>query len=240
MLYIEQPVGTGFTVGKPYAKNEDDMAAGFVGFLENFYKTFPELKSKKLWITGESYAGVYIPYIATALYKAGNKHNLRGVYIIDGVITSYTTMNYLVTTDYIKKFNDQYLHLSQGSIDNVTALAEKCGYGSGKDSYVSKHLNYPPKGPLPSYNEDGCGVWDEFVTAALKVNPAFSFYNIAQTKKPNPPSVLGDPLDPKVGSKKTFFDNKELIFMLPTRSGTYAIVTFSRRAIHLLPLIKST
>lgn len=87
ILYLEQPVGTGFTQGTPYAQNEDDVAAAVSGFLDNFYTTFPELKSKKLWITGESYAGTYIPYISSALYKAGNKHNLQGVWIIDGVIT---------------------------------------------------------------------------------------------------------------------------------------------------------
>jgi carboxypeptidase D len=57
MLYVEQPIGTGFTTGAVTNTNEDQVAAQFAGFLDNFYKVFPELASKKLYITGESYAG---------------------------------------------------------------------------------------------------------------------------------------------------------------------------------------
>ena len=54
MLYIEQPVGTGFSQGTPNIKNEDDLAAQFVGFLQQFLKVFPELKGKKTYLSGES------------------------------------------------------------------------------------------------------------------------------------------------------------------------------------------
>lgn len=210
VLYLEQPVGTGFTVGSPYAKNEDDVAAAVSGFLDNFYKTFPELQSKKLWITGESYAGTYIPYIANALYKAGNKHNLQGIWVIDGVISDESLLNYVVTSDFVAKNNDKYLHLPQSAINKINADADRCGYGHGNNSYVAKNLNYPPKGPLPAYNKNGCGTFDDYYSAANNVNDAFNIYYIAQTTNPNPPSVLGDPNDPNQASKSTFFDNKSL------------------------------
>ena len=54
MLYIEQPVGTGFSQGTPNIKNEDDLAAQFVGFLQQFLEVFPELKGKKTYLSGES------------------------------------------------------------------------------------------------------------------------------------------------------------------------------------------
>jgi hypothetical protein len=54
MLYIEQPVGTGYSQGTPNIKNEDDLAAQFVGFLQQFLEVFPELKGKKTYLTGES------------------------------------------------------------------------------------------------------------------------------------------------------------------------------------------
>jgi carboxypeptidase D len=56
--------------------DEDQMAADFVrfdrflvvkyscitqmGFLENFIKVFPDLATRPLYLTGESYAGMYI------------------------------------------------------------------------------------------------------------------------------------------------------------------------------------
>ena len=80
MLWVEQPVGTGFSQGKPTAKNEDDVAAQLVGFFQQFLDVFSELKGKKFYVTGESvslfsnlslhcpkligngkYAGTYVP-----------------------------------------------------------------------------------------------------------------------------------------------------------------------------------
>ena len=42
MLFIEQPVGTGYSQGTPDIKNEDDLAAQFVGFLQQFLEVFCE------------------------------------------------------------------------------------------------------------------------------------------------------------------------------------------------------
>lgn len=54
MLYIEHPVGTGYSQGTPNIGNEDDLAAQFVGFLQQFLQVFPELKGKKTYLSGES------------------------------------------------------------------------------------------------------------------------------------------------------------------------------------------
>ena len=54
MLYIEHPLGTGYSQGTPNIKNEDDLAAQFVGFLQQFLEVFPELKGKKTYLSGES------------------------------------------------------------------------------------------------------------------------------------------------------------------------------------------
>ena len=54
VLYIEQPVGTGFSQGTPNIKNEDDLAVQFVGFLQQFLEVFPELKGKQTYLAGES------------------------------------------------------------------------------------------------------------------------------------------------------------------------------------------
>ena len=54
VLYIEQPVGTGYSQGTPNIQDEDDLAAQFVGFLQQFLEVFPELKGKKTYLTGES------------------------------------------------------------------------------------------------------------------------------------------------------------------------------------------
>lgn len=54
LLYVEQPVGTGFSQGKPNAKDENDVAAQLVGFFQQFLSIFSELENKKFYLTGES------------------------------------------------------------------------------------------------------------------------------------------------------------------------------------------
>ena len=54
MLWVEQPVGTGFSQGTPNIENEDQLAEQLVGFMQQFLDVFSELKGKKLWLTGES------------------------------------------------------------------------------------------------------------------------------------------------------------------------------------------
>lgn len=64
MIYVEQPVGTGFSQGTPTAQNEEDVAAQFMQFWANLVDTF-DLNGYKVYIVGESYAGMYVPYIAS-------------------------------------------------------------------------------------------------------------------------------------------------------------------------------
>mmetsp|Transcript_14997 Transcript_14997/g.36884 ORF Transcript_14997/g.36884 Transcript_14997/m.36884 type:complete len:583 (+) Transcript_14997:269-2017(+) len=62
MLYPEQPIGTGFSYGN-YPKDETDVAADLYQFMQNFYKVFDHLTNHKLFVMGESYAGMYLPSI---------------------------------------------------------------------------------------------------------------------------------------------------------------------------------
>ena len=64
VLYLDQPIGTGFSYQDDFRRlrnNEDDIALDFVEFMKEFYKKNPKFKDRDLYITGESYAGHYIP-----------------------------------------------------------------------------------------------------------------------------------------------------------------------------------
>ena len=73
VLYVDQPAGTGFSVAQEgaYARNQDDVAEAFSAFLANFYGAYPETRTKQLWLTGESYAGKYLPAIAARFVTHG-------------------------------------------------------------------------------------------------------------------------------------------------------------------------
>jgi len=96
-VWIDQPVGTGFSPAKngtPQSiKNEHDVSVDFMGFWKNFMETF-DLVGRKVYITGESYAGQYIPYIAYNMLETNNTdyYNVSGIQINDPSINHDDTL----------------------------------------------------------------------------------------------------------------------------------------------------
>lgn len=85
MLFVDQPVGTGFSNSKNYRTDESHIAVDFYTFLEGFLKKHPEYKKSSFYLTGEGYAGHFIPSIASYILKnPGLKLNLKGVAIGNG------------------------------------------------------------------------------------------------------------------------------------------------------------
>ena len=76
MLYIEAPLGVGFSYSEDkadYAQTDDTSSQDNLHAVEAFFAAFPELKTHKFFITGESYGGIYVPTLAEAiLWAAGN------------------------------------------------------------------------------------------------------------------------------------------------------------------------
>jgi carboxypeptidase D len=73
MLYVEHPIGTGFSDGHPYPETEEEASGDLDAFLQNFYKVFTHLQTHKFFVTGESYAGMFIPSISWFIYQANKK-----------------------------------------------------------------------------------------------------------------------------------------------------------------------
>jgi carboxypeptidase D len=66
VVWIDQPLGVGYSQGEPDIETEEQLAVQFIGFWKNFVKLFC-MEEWRMYLTGESYAGVYIPYIAGAV-----------------------------------------------------------------------------------------------------------------------------------------------------------------------------
>lgn len=78
MVWIDQPLGVGYSQGEPDIEIEEQLAVQFTGFWKNFVELFC-MEDWKTYLTGESYAGVYIPYIANAVRNIFILHpRLRG------------------------------------------------------------------------------------------------------------------------------------------------------------------
>nr|KAF6302248.1 carboxypeptidase vitellogenic like [Pipistrellus kuhlii] len=90
MLYIDNPVGTGFSFTddpQGYAVTEDDVAQDLFSALIQFFQLFPEYQENDFYATGESYAGKYVPAIAHYIHMLNPvltvKINLKGIAIGD-------------------------------------------------------------------------------------------------------------------------------------------------------------
>ena len=59
MLYIEQPAGVGYSYCDDDVSGKDNLDAVLAWF-----QKFPEFQTNELYISGESYAGIYVPYLA--------------------------------------------------------------------------------------------------------------------------------------------------------------------------------
>lgn len=95
LVYIDQPAGTGFSPGPSTVKNEIDVSNQFNDFWRRFIKTF-SMQGYKVYITGESYAGQYIPYIAAGFLDQNDTihFNLKGIQINDPSINEDGVMIY--------------------------------------------------------------------------------------------------------------------------------------------------
>jgi carboxypeptidase C (cathepsin A) len=102
VLYVEQPLTTGFSIpveGAQQIRDEAQIAHDFHNWYLSFISIFDEYQNTELYIAGESYAGAYIPWIAEHILKYQLKNpkefqiNLQGVFIGNGVIDMFLQMN---------------------------------------------------------------------------------------------------------------------------------------------------
>ncbi|XP_030532237.1 serine carboxypeptidase-like 40 [Rhodamnia argentea] len=99
VLFLESPAGVGFSYSNTtsdYQKNGDSKtAADNYVFLLNWLERFPEYKSRDFYISGESYAGHYVPQLAHTILTYNKKANmtlinLKGIIIGNAVINDET------------------------------------------------------------------------------------------------------------------------------------------------------
>ncbi|CAM8967168.1 unnamed protein product [Rhodiola kirilowii] len=82
ILFVDQPIGTGFSYSsddRDTRQNETGVSNDLYDFLQAFLQGYPEFVDNDFYITGESYAGHYIPALASRVAK-GNKAN-EGIHI---------------------------------------------------------------------------------------------------------------------------------------------------------------
>ena len=184
VVWVEQPAGTGFSQqrGTPPATNEIEVAAQFLGFWKNFVDTFG-LHGRKVYITGESYAGYYVPYIADAMHNATDDcyYNVDSVMFYDPS-TSYDIVQEDIPAVPFVDYWGGLFSLNQTFMEGLHERDQSCGYSE----FRNIAFTFPPNGSLPTPpNTDcsvpGCSLWYDIYEAAMLVNPCWDVYQVATT-----------------------------------------------------------
>lgn len=70
VIFLDQPIGTGFSWPEDIDINMDRASIDFLNFMYEFYKMYPDLLASDFILTGESYAGKYVPKFAVEILQA--------------------------------------------------------------------------------------------------------------------------------------------------------------------------
>ncbi|XP_054156977.1 lysosomal protective protein-like [Oppia nitens] len=168
IIYLEAPVSVGFSydenTNKP--KNTDNSTAvdNYLA-LESFFLKFPHLKKNPFYITGESYAGIYIPMLAKEIFTRKSTINLKGVGIGNGLLLETQSKRQRSQSDY-------YFELGHGLVTTYSyeALIENCcdcpagqpqhvctlSHAPNKTKCASTHVESVGYGPNPYNIYDVC------------------------------------------------------------------------------------
>lgn len=184
VVWIDQPVGTGYSTGTPTARNETDVAAQFRGFWKNFVDVF-KMQGYSVYITGESYAGAYCPYIASGMLDQNDKEyfNVSGMLIYDGVYTDDSVMERVPAVPFTDSLPGLF-PFNETFNKEIHDRHKSCGYAD----YLEKYLVYPASGPQPQPDPNngnvtaegkGCNsILFDIDSAISELNPCFNIYQV--------------------------------------------------------------
>lgn len=150
-----------------------------------------------IYLAGESYAGMMIPYIANHFLEQNDNeyYNVKGILLMDPAIGPLRLMEEGPAVQYLNK-RSSYFNLNDTFTEQINERAKDCGY----TAYMEEALTFPPAGKITypkCINSSGipdanCALWREISRAALYVNPCFDLYHITATC-PFPSNQLGFP-----------------------------------------------
>ncbi|KAJ8437830.1 hypothetical protein Cgig2_000384 [Carnegiea gigantea] len=144
LLFLDNPIGTGFSI----AANSDEIPRDQPGVakhlfiaIQSFVALDPVFKSRPIYITGESYAGKYVPAIGYYILKKNPKLppnqrvNLAGVAIGNGLTDPVTQVaTHAVNAYFTGLINDKHRIQLEEAQNNVVKLVEQKKWSEATDA----------------------------------------------------------------------------------------------------------
>ncbi|PYH83270.1 alpha/beta-hydrolase [Aspergillus uvarum CBS 121591] len=195
MLWVDQPVGTGYSVGTPTATNEAEVVADFLEFFTKFQDLYG-IKNFRIFVSGESYAGRYVPYISSAMLdKNDTTHfNLSGALLYDACIGQWDWVQAELPAYPFVQQHASLFNFNETFMTSLATTYEECGY----QAYFDEYFTFPASGLQPprymNYSDVACDIYNAIYYEAFTPNPCFNPYRIID-ECPLLWDVLGFPTD---------------------------------------------
>jgi carboxypeptidase C (cathepsin A) len=185
MLYVESPGGVGFSyidskLDYDLAINDDIASQDNFNALLDFFQKFPSFKGRDFYISGESYAGIYVPTLAyrVIMYNKGvaesKKINLKGILVGNGVADwNYDTTNAMIDFTFTHHLTSYELRLDFNKYCLMEYDQEKCDAIGDEINDLLTNINvydYLRKCEMPTTSD---GQIDYFSSYFLKAPWAF-------------------------------------------------------------------
>ncbi|CAD6218823.1 unnamed protein product [Miscanthus lutarioriparius] len=152
VIFLESPAGVGYSysnTSSDYDRSGDQRTANDAYlFLVNWLERFPEYKSRPFYISGESYAGHYVPELAATIliqnsYNSKTAINLRGILVGNPLLDR--NMNFKGEVDYY------WSHglMSDEVFDNIT---RHCNFDNSDGVLCNGAVDAVDPGQIDPYN----------------------------------------------------------------------------------------
>jgi carboxypeptidase D len=140
VVWIDQPIGTGYANGQPNVRSQEGVVKHFLAFWKHFVDLFG-LHDRKVYFAGESYAGKYVPYLAnTMIRKHDPKYfNVAGMLLYNAGIGDRALQSEVSLTDFAVH-HQTTLSLNASFAAHVQSLSVNCGF----KTYLFFHYRFPP------------------------------------------------------------------------------------------------
>lgn len=138
IIFMESPAGVGFSyaVDGSIVADDDSTAQQNHRALRSFLEKFPQYKNSPLYLTGESYGGVYLPTLAVLVDK-DPEMNLKGVAIGNGYLDANKLAESLIYFAYYHGLlgRETWGKLSKYCCDGKIPARGQCHFTDPKRSY---------------------------------------------------------------------------------------------------------